>query len=186
MRNFVVLGLVVFVLCSCTELRPVAKSGDGTTVPIGTPESIKPVCDNRRVMQTRTRQHYEDYYGTMITTNPSTLATRKKVYLWGITNQTPLEMACFAAYVKPMGRFNRFNAKIYVDSGVKDPMTFFFRNGARDGEVLKSVTVNPGQTVGVDFEISGVKRMYVGSELRINHDRATRIIIGEPELYNCR
>lgn len=185
MGNFVVLGLVALALCSCAELRPVTKGTDGTTL-FGAPESIKPVCENRNVMQTRTRQHYEDYYGTMITTDPSTLTTRKTVYRWGITNQTPLDMAYFAAYVKPIGKFNRFNAKIYIDSGIKDSMTFFFRNGARDGEVLKSVTVSPGQTIGVDFEISGVKKMYVGSELRINHGRATRLIIGEPEFYNCR
>ncbi|HAR96845.1 MAG TPA: hypothetical protein DCR97_12915 [Deltaproteobacteria bacterium] len=185
MRNVLVLGFIVSVLCSCAGAQAPMKGGDGPA-PFRAPESIKPACENRSVMQARTRQHYEDYYGTMMTTDPSTLTTRKMVYRWGITNKTPLEMAYFAAYVKPMGRFNRFNAKIYVDSNVKDSMTFFFRNGARDGEVLKSIKVSPGQTVGVDFEISGVKKMYVGSELRINHGRGARLIIGEPEFYNCR
>jgi hypothetical protein len=185
MKRFLASGIFVFVLCSCTDVHPVLKSGDKTPPP-SVQESVKPLCDNRNVMQTRTRQHYQDYYGTMITTDPSALTTNKTTYRWGITNQTPLEMAHFAAYLKPLGRFNRFNAKIYIDSGIKDSMVFFFRNGDRDGEVLKSVTINPGQTVGIDFEISGVKKIYVGSELRINHGKATKIVIGESEFYNCR
>jgi hypothetical protein len=185
MKGLFTLGIVIFVLCSCADTHPVLKSADKTLIS-SVQESVKPVCDNRNVMQNRTRQHYEDYYGTMITTDPSTLTTRKTIYQWGIANQTPLEMAHFAAYLKPMGKFSHFNAKIYVDSGVKDSMVFFFRNGDREGEVLKSVTIDPGQTVGVDFEISGVKKLYVGSELHINHGKATRIVIGEPEFYNCR
>lgn len=185
MRNYFVIGLVLFLFCSCAETIPAVKSRDKPVVS-DIQESAKPVCDNRNVMQTRTRQHYQDYYGTMMTTDPFTLTTRKTVYRWGIVNNAPLEMAYFAAYLKPQGRFKRFNTKIYIDSGVKAPMNFLFRNGDREGEVLKSVTVNPGQTIGVDFEISGVKKMYVGSELRINHGKATRIVVGEPEFYNCR
>jgi hypothetical protein len=185
MRNYFVLGLVLFLFCSCAELPPATKSGDRPAVS-GILDSVRPACDNRNVMQTRTRQHYQDYYGTMMTTDPSTLTTSRTVYRWGIVNNAPLEMAYFAAYLKPQGRFNRFNAKIYIDSGIKAPMNFLFRNGDREGGVLKSVTVNPGQTVGLDFEIAGVKKMYVGSELRINHAKATRIVIGEPEFYNCR
>jgi hypothetical protein len=184
-RSLFILGTVIFALCSCADMRPDLKSEDKIMVS-GVQESVKPSCDNRNVMQTRTRRHYQDYCGTMITTNPSALTTDKTTYLWGITNQTPLDLTYFAAYLKPMGRFSHFNAKLYIDSGIKDSMIFFFRNGDKEGEVLKSVPINPGQTVGVDFEISGVKKMYVGSELRTNHGRAAKIVMGEPEFYNCR
>lgn len=185
MKNCFVTGLVLFLFCSCAETHPTLKNGDSPAVS-SIQESAKPACDNRNVMQTRTRQHYQDCYGTTMTTDPFTLTTRKTVYRWGIVNNAPLEMAYFAAYLKPQGRFSRFNTKIYIDSGLKAPMIFLFRNGDREGEVLKSVTVNPGHTVGIDFEISGVKKMYLGSELRINHGKAVRIVIGEPEFYNCR
>lgn len=185
MRTFVALGLAVFVLGSCADTQTAAKDGDKVAIP-ATREAAKPECDNRNVMQARTRQHYEDYHGTMMTTDPSTLTTRKTIYQWGIVNKFPLEMAQFAAHLKPQGRFKHFNAKIYVDSGIKAPMSFLFKKGDRKGELLKSVTVDPGGTVGVDFEISGVKKMYVGSELKTFHGKATRIVIGEPEFYNCR
>jgi hypothetical protein len=184
-KSLPLIGFIVLVLCSCAEFHPAIQGGDVSPAS-AVQESVKPICETRNVMQTRTRQHYEDYYGTMITTDPSALTTRKTVYRWGIANQTPLDMAYFAAYLKPQGRYDHFNTKVYIDGGIKAPMIFFFRNGSRDGEVLKSITVNPGQTVGVDFEISGIKKMYVGSELRINHGKAVRIVIGEPEFYNCR
>ena len=195
MNRFLSLGVFISFLYACAQTPPVPTPIDRSapvvtspsTAPVlATPSAAKPVCDNRNVMQTRTRRYYEDSYGTMMTTDPLTLTTRKTVYGWGIANQAPLEKANFAAYLKPMGRFSHFNAKIYVDSGIQAPMEFLFRNGDRNGEVLKAVTVNPGQAVGIDFKISGVKKMYVAAELGINHGKATRIIIGEPELYNCR
>lgn len=180
------LGMLVFLLCSCTDANTVRIQGETSSMVSSVPESAKPSCGQRNVMQVRTRRHYEDDHGTMMTTDPSTLATRKTVFRWGIANRGPLEMAKFAAQLKPIRKFNHFNAKIYIDSGIKAPMEFLFRNGDKNGEVLKSVIVNPGQTVGVDFEISSVRRMFVSSELRIDHAKATRVVIGEPEFYNCK
>ena len=65
-------------------------------------------------------------------------------------------------------------------------MIFLFRNNDREGEVIQKVTIEPGQTKVVDIEIRGVKKLFMGSELRINHGTARRIIFGEPEFYNCK
>jgi hypothetical protein len=39
--------------------------------------------------------------------------------------------------------------------------------------------------VDVNFDTGGSKQIFVQSELRINHDTAKRIVIGEPEFYSC-
>lgn len=185
MKNVTVALLVLF-LCSCASYPLDNLIGGAPGFPSYDPEPVKARCSNVSATAVRTRQQYEDYYGTMITSDSSSLRTPAGTYRYGITNPTPLSMAYFAAYLKPASRYNYFRTKIYIDGGIKAPMVFLFRNGDRNGEVLKSVTIHPGQTREVDFEIAGVRKMYAGSELRINHDRAVKIIIGEPEFYNCR
>lgn len=65
-------------------------------------------------------------------------------------------------------------------------MVFTFRAGSRDGEVLKNLTVRPGETRKVDIETGGAKKLFIFTELRVNHDAAEKIVVGEPEFYNCR
>jgi hypothetical protein len=150
------------------------------------PYDPQPMCTRLNSLPVKKRQLYEDYYGTMLTTDKSWLRTPGGNYNWGIANTGRLSMAYFAAYVKATGKYGRFKTSIYIDSGIKADMVFKFRAGSRDGEVLKSLTIRPGQTRKVDIETGGAKKLFIFSELRINHDTAEKIVIGEPEFYNCR
>ncbi len=172
--------LVMFGLCACESLGPVRSPAQSAPpVPAYT-------CDKKDVVPVRTKTQYSDDYGTMMTSDAAALSTPAKNYRWGIKNSSTLSMAYFTFYVRPEGRYRYFKTTIYIDRGVKAPMTFFVRNNDRKGDVLKSVTVYPGQTVDVDVEIRGIRRLNIWSELRINHDKAEKIIFGEPEFYNCR
>ena len=183
-------------LCACNT--PAIHSALGTARDIGrvttsdngsTWEDVDdtpPVCSTLSTLPVKSRQLYEDYYGTMLTLDTSSLRTPQRPYRWGITNPSPLSMAYFAAYVKPNGKYGRFRTNIFIDGGIKANMTFTFRADTYNGVVLKSLTIRPVQTKFVDFEISGVRKLYIGSELRINHDTARKIVIGEPEFYTCR
>lgn len=183
-------------LCSCAT--PSIHGAIGTARDIGRTgayaeggawedaDDVAPACSRLSTLPVKSRQLYDDYYGTMLTLDASSLRTPSRSYRWGITNPSPLSMAYFAAYVKPNGRYGRFRANIYVDGGVKANMTFTFRADTYNGVVLKSLAVRPGQTRMVDLDISGMRKLYIGSQLRINHDTARKIIIGEPEFYTCR
>jgi len=138
-------------------------------------------CSKSRSLAIKTGKLYQDYYGSAVTSDTSILHG----YRWGITNPKPQSMAYFGGTMKATGSFAHFRAKIYIDDGIKAAMVFDFKNKDRNGELLKSVSVEPGGTVNVDFETGGSKQIFVQSELRINHDTAKRIVIGEPEFYSC-
>lgn len=182
MKRYVLLLMcvVMFGVCACESLAPVRSPAQSAPpVPAYT-------CDRKDVVPVRTKTQYSDDYGTMMTSDAAALSTPAKNYRWGIKNSSTLSMAYFTFYVRPEGRYRYFKTTIYIDRGVKAPMTFFVRNNDRKGDVLKSVTVYPGQTVDVNVEIRGIKRLNIWSELRINHDKAEKIIFGEPEFYNCK
>ena len=143
-------------------------------------------CNRATPVAVKSRHQYENYYGTMITSDRGALRGARQGFRWGITNPKPASMEYFAAYVKPNGKYKRFRTTLYADSGIKADLVFLFRSSIYNGEVLKSVTLSPGETKTVDFEIDGVRKLFIGTELRTNHDSARKIIIGEPEFYNCR
>jgi hypothetical protein len=96
-------------------------------------------------------------------------------------------MAYFAAHLMTGNKkFGYFRAKIYIDSHLKAPMIFSFQKNDQNGETLENITVRPGETRVVDFPLNGAQKLYIASEIRINHGGATRLIIGEPEFYNCK
>lgn len=185
------LGILV-IACSCV---PPGYQGTmdtardiGRSLPSGMEDSdeVFPACARLKTQPVKVRLLYEDYYGTMLTSDRSWLNTPGGGYRWGIANEKPLSMAYFAAYVKPAGKYARFRARIYIDKGIKDKLYFAFCAESRDGEVIKNLAIRPGETRTVDLDISGVKRLFIGTELRINHDTARKIVIGEPEFYTCK
>lgn len=182
MKRFVLFAMcaVLSGLWACQTLGPVGSPGPSAPPPPAY------TCEKKDIVPVRARTQYSDDYGTMMTSDAAALSTPARNYRWGIKNSKTLSMAYFTFYVRPEGRYRYFKTSIYIDRGVKAPMTFLVRNNDRKGDVLKSVTVYPGQTVDVDVEISGARRLNVWSELRINHDKADKIIFGEPEFYNCR
>jgi len=179
--SLAVLFALVFCFCACETIGPARPS-----VQQAPPPAPVYTCEKKNSVPVRAKTQYSDDYGTMITSDAAALATPARNYRWGIKNAKTLEMAYFMFYARPEGRYGHFKTTIYIDGGVKAPMTFLVRNNDRKGDVLKSVTVYPGQTVDIDVEITGVKRLHVFSELRINHDKAQKIIFGEPEFYNCK
>jgi hypothetical protein len=189
MNRFFISFLAVLVLCSCAHQAKLDKAADmykkgSRTFASTEPETYQTRCEKMVITPIKTKQLYDDHYGTMITSDSSSLRGTRG-YRWGITNPSPMTLAYFAAYAKPAGRFNYFRTYVYIDPEIKDTMVFLFRNNDSQGEVLKQLTIEPGQTKAVDIEITGVKRLFMGTELRINHAKATKMILGEPEFYNC-
>ncbi|MDP4183446.1 MAG: hypothetical protein Q8942_20450 [Bacillota bacterium] len=129
--------------------------------------------------------YYEDYYGTIVTTDTAKLTTPAGAYKWGITNDKDAEMESFTCYVKPNGNYKHFRTSIFLDSSAKDSLTINFRKDTYNGDVIKSVIVKPGETLeDIDIDIGGIDKFCIESSIRINHGTIKRIIYGEPTLYN--
>lgn len=125
---------------------------------------------------------YRDYFGTFFTTSPRLLHTTQNTFRWGVTNPKPLEMAYFAGtFTAGPGPATAFQTSIHVDEGVKAPLEFTFRKDSRNGDLLETVQVRPGQTLQVRISTGGARTVFVTSEVKIQHDKATRIILGEPQ-----
>lgn len=139
-----------------------------------------PPAEAPRVEAVKARRQYRDYYGTALTTAPGLLATPQETFRWGITNPKPQEMAYFGGTLQAGGRFRVLKTRIYADPGIKAPLEFTFRKDDRNGEVLDVITVRPGQTVPVELALRGARAVFFATELKIQHDKAQRIVLGEP------
>ncbi|MEQ8176337.1 MAG: hypothetical protein ABRQ26_14890 [Syntrophomonadaceae bacterium] len=155
---------------------PVDYDGTTKTVWIGGRSDSLPV-DNTTL--------YEDYYGTIITTDADKLTTPGKTYKWGITNNGNIDMQYFTCYLKPNGNYKRFRVSFFVDSSAQDKYIINIRNNTYDGAVIKTVTLNPGQTIeNIDIDTGGINKLCIESEAKINHGTIKKIVFGEPTFYN--
>ncbi|OPZ72336.1 MAG: hypothetical protein BWY80_01150 [Firmicutes bacterium ADurb.Bin456] len=125
--------------------------------------------------------YYENYFGTILTTDTGRLATPNKIYQWGVTNDKDMSLQYFTFFLKPDGKQEKFRASFYLDSSAKADLVMNLRKEKRDGMVLKSLDLKPGETLeNVTVDISGVNKLCIESELRINHGVVKKIVIGEP------
>ena len=190
MEKLVFAAVLALVLCACVPQQYSGPAGAvrdiGRAIPSSVTEESQFSCTRQSTLSVKTRQLYQDYYGSILTTDSNWLRTPGRNYRWGIANSKPLSMAHFGVYVKPSGKYGRFKANVYIDGAIKADMVFTFRAESYNGTVLRNLVIEPGETKTVDIDIAGVKKLFIGADLRINHDMANKIIIGEPEFYNCR
>lgn len=155
---------------------PVDYDGDTRTVWIGGKKEIVNVDDVSL---------YKDYYGTMLTTDKDKLATPDGLYRWGITNDKDMSMQYFSFYLIPDGKYKNFRGSFFIDKSVEIDLIMDIRKETRDGTVIKSITLKPGETIkDLDIDISGVSKLWFTSELTMKHGRTKKAVIGEPIFYN--
>lgn len=137
------------------------------------------------VLQIKESNYYEDYFGTIITTDSAKLATPGKAYQWGITNAKDIDMQYFTCYVKPNGKYQYFKTSFFMDESAKDKLTINIRKDTYNGEVIKSIDIKPGETVAdINADIGGMNRICIESNVGINHGTIKKLVIGEPIFYN--
>lgn len=154
---------------------PVEWDNDTRTIWIGGKIENVPVDDISQ---------YENYYGTVITKDAAFLSTAKQSYKWGIVNEKPLELAYFGCYLKPEGKYKKFTASVFLDEGVQKDLIFELRKDKYDGEVIKSYTLKPGETLDIEADIAGVNKFCILANVLIGHDKVTKLVIGEPTFKN--
>lgn len=131
------------------------------------------------------QEYYEDYYGTIITADTDSLSTPDMSYKWGITNDKDLDMQYFTFYLKPNGNYKRFRASFFLNGSAKDSLVMNIRKNTGDGEVIKTLVLQPGKTLkDVDLDIGGINKLCIESNIKINHGTVKKIVVGEPVFYN--
>ena len=129
--------------------------------------------------------YYENYYGTVLTVDTGMLTASDATYQWGVTNTKDMSSQYFTFFLKPEGKYEYFCADFYIDSSAKADLVMNIRKETKDGMVLKSLTLKPGETLkDVSIDITGVNKLCIESELRINHGTVKKIIVGQPVFMN--
>lgn len=154
---------------------------DKAPIPAKKPE---PEYDILKINDT---DYYVNYYGTVLTYDAELLKTPEAAYKWGITNTKPMSLQYFAFYLKHDKEYENFKASFHLDISAKAEVKMSIRKDSRDGIVLKSLTLAPGETLkDVDIDIEGINKLYFESELRINHGSVEKIVVGEPVFYKLK
>ncbi len=131
--------------------------------------------------------YYENYFGTVLTADTVMLTTPDDTYKWGVTNNKDMSLQYFTFFLKPACKYEKFRASFFLDSGAKADLVMNIRKETKDGMVLKSLTLKPGETLeNVTVGISGVNKLCIESEMRINHGVVKKIVVGEPVFYNSK
>jgi hypothetical protein len=124
---------------------------------------------------------YEDYSETILTKDVDKLTTSTTTYKWGIANAKTLSSVYYGCYLKPAGKYKRFTASVFADGTMKYDTVLEFRKEDGKGEVLKSFTLKPGETVDIDLNIGGLDKLYIFANI---HGKITNLVIGEPTFRN--
>lgn len=144
-----------------------------------------PLFKTPEVLNINDVAYYENYYGTVLTTDTGLLTSPNDTYKWGVTNNKDMNLQYFAFFLKPAGNYESFRASFYLDSSAKADLVMNIRKETKDGMVLKSLKLKPGETLkNVTVDISGVNKLCIESEIRINHGTVKKIIVGEPVFIN--
>lgn len=139
------------------------------------------------ILKVNDTSYYENYYGTLLTADTGILKTPAKTYSWGVTNNKPMSLQYFAFYLKPGGKYENFSASFFLDSSAKADLPMTIRKDNKQGIVLKSLTLKPGETLeDINLDIVGIDKLYFESELRINHGSVEKIVVGEPIFYKAK
>ncbi|MGI6751130.1 MAG: copper amine oxidase N-terminal domain-containing protein [Anaerovoracaceae bacterium] len=133
------------------------------------------------VLKINDSAYYENLYGTILTTDAALLTSPGGTYEWGITNDKSMTLQYYAFYLNPGGKYEKFKGSFYLDTGAKSDLVINVKKNKKDGMVIKSLTIKPGETLkDIEIDISGVDKLYFESELKINHGKVNKILVGEP------
>lgn len=156
---------------------PIEWDGATNTIWIGGKTEVVPVSE--------AKMFDDDSSESILTIDTDKLTTSDSTYKWGITNNKPLNSEYFRCFLKPNGKYKHFKASLFLDSNAKKELVMEFRKSSggkdREGTVMKSVTLKPGETQKIDIDIGGLPQIYVNSLIG---SEVNKLVIGEPTFEN--
>ena len=136
---------------------------------------------NLDILKINVVDYYENYFGTVLTSDTELLKTTDNTYEWGITNNKPINLQYFSFYLKPGGKYENFSASFFLDSSSKVNLVMTVQKDNIEGVVLKTLTLKPGETLkDIDLDIVGIDKLFFHSDVRIKHGSVEKIVVGEP------
>lgn len=123
---------------------------------------------------------YKDFYGTMFTKDAAKAVFGDKTFKTAIVNSMPLTFSdSFFADVILNKKYTTFTTTICLSEKAAKEQIFKFEDKTTK-EVLKSVTLQPGETMDVTFSVAGITELRVACDA--NQGGADAIVIGEPRM----
>jgi hypothetical protein len=121
-----------------------------------------------------------DYLGdAAFTKDIDLLYTPNKTFEWGITNYKGKQTGLYAFFINLDKKYTKFYSSVYLSNESKEAQIILINNKSYDGELLKSVRLNPGEFIDIEFDVSGVEKLYVSC---VPEGDAKKITFGEPKL----
>jgi len=137
------------------------------------------------ILEIKDTRYYHNDYGTIITTDINKLATPQAKYKWGVTNEKPMSMQYFNFYLKPDGKYKYFRASFYLEKEAVNSLTMTVRNNSFTGEVLRTLTLQPGETLkDVVIDTSELSRVFFQTNISQGYGTINQLVVGEPVFYN--
>ncbi|MDP4180707.1 MAG: stalk domain-containing protein [Bacillota bacterium] len=127
---------------------------------------------------------YKCLLNTIFTKDAELLSASGKTYKWGIVNEKPNLTSMFSCNFYPNSKYKYFKASIFVDDKTEKAQTIEFKKDSSSGEIIKSITVNPGETYELNMDITGVNEMWVDTKMSSGLNNFSKLIIGEPLFSN--
>jgi hypothetical protein len=137
------------------------------------------------ILEIKDTRYYHNDYGTIITTDINKLTTPQAKYKWGVTNEKPMSMQYFNFYLKPDGKYKYFRASFYLEKEAVKSLTMTVRNNSFTGEVLRTLTLQPGETLkDVVIDTSGLSKVFFQTNISQGYGTINQLVVGEPVFYN--
>ena len=165
---------------------PVRALAEALKVPVDWDANTQTVWigGRKEAVQIREANQFDSWYSAIITTDTGKLTTPRKTYQWGITNDKPESILTFGFNLMPEKKYKKFTSDIYLDAGVEQDLVMEIRKDERTGQVIKSITLKPGETTQLDLDIAGVDKLWFIADATSGHGTLSQIVIGEPVYRN--
>jgi len=164
---------------------PVRFLGEALNIPIEWEDATKTVHigGKSESVPITNPEMYKKGVSTIFTKDADLLSASGKTYKWGIVNEKKVSFTSYSCSFVPQSKYKYLKASIYLDDKREEALIIDFMKNKFGGEVIKSITINPGETYELNMDITGIDEVCVSTGI-IQSDAITKLIIGEPEFSN--
>lgn len=164
---------------------PVRFLGEALSIPIEWEDATKTIYigGKSESVPITNPDMYNGLMSTIFTKDAQLLSASGKTFKWGILNEKPVTYSAFSCSFYPESKYKYFKASIFLDDKTAKAQKIDFHKDTSGGEIIKSITVNPGETYELNLDITGVNKFFVGTEV-LGDKGISKLIIGEPLFSN--
>ena len=153
---------------------PIEWEGATKTVHIGGKSEAVPITNP---------EMYKKGVSTIFTKDAELLSASGKTYKWGIVNEKRVSYLSYSCSFKPESKYKYLKASVFLDDKKEKAIKIDFTKNKFGGEIIKTITINPGETYELSLDITGIDEVCISTGM-IESDAISKLIIGEPLFSN--